>query len=80
MKALIGICIISAFFVCSCATDEGYNTHKGAVIGAIGGALAGQALGGGHTGSTLIGAAAGALTGAVVGQFQTYTCALRSDF
>lgn len=48
-----------------CAT-EGYNTQKGAAIGAIGGALAGQAIGH-NTAGTLIGAAGGALAGAIAG-------------
>jgi hypothetical protein len=53
------------FFMVSCAS-EGYNTQKGAAIGAIGGALAGQAIGH-NTAGTLIGAAGGALVGAVIG-------------
>ncbi len=62
--ALIAVLAVG-FFVVSCAS-EGYNTQKGAAIGAIGGALAGQAIGH-NTAGTLIGAAGGALVGAVVG-------------
>jgi uncharacterized protein YqgC (DUF456 family) len=42
------------------------TTQKGAAIGAVGGALIGQAAGR-DTKSTIIGAAAGGLTGALVG-------------
>jgi hypothetical protein len=63
--ALAAIIIGAAFSVWSCAS-EGYNTQKGAAIGAIGGALAGQAIGR-NTAGTLIGAASGALVGAVAG-------------
>ncbi|OPY68356.1 MAG: Glycine zipper 2TM domain protein [Syntrophorhabdaceae bacterium PtaU1.Bin034] len=65
-KALLGLLVLAAFLTYSCATGEGYNTQKGAAIGAIGGALAGQAIGR-NTAGTLIGAAVGALTGAVAG-------------
>src|SRR5512135_2035781 len=61
---LIAIVMVG-FFMVSCAS-EGYNTQKGAAIGAIGGALAGQAIGH-NTAGTLIGAAGGALVGAVIG-------------
>ncbi len=63
---LVGLVILMVFSVFACATDQGYNTQKGAAIGAVGGALAGQAIGG-HTGSTLVGAAVGALVGAIAG-------------
>jgi hypothetical protein len=46
--------------------SQDHNMQKGAVIGAIGGALAGQAIGRNTTG-TLIGAGAGALVGAITG-------------
>ncbi len=49
----------------SCASD-GYNTQKGAAIGAGLGAIAGQIIGN-NTAGTLIGAAGGALAGAIVG-------------
>jgi hypothetical protein len=64
-KALFGLIILSAFVNYSCAS-EGYNTQKGALIGAIGGALAGQAIGH-NTAGTLIGVAGGALAGAIAG-------------
>jgi outer membrane lipoprotein SlyB len=64
-KAFIGLVILTAFLAVSCAS-EGYGTQKGAAIGAIGGALAGQAIGH-NTAGTLIGAAVGALAGAVAG-------------
>ena len=48
------------------AYSEGYNTQKGAAIGAGLGAIAGQAIGG-NTASTLIGAAVGGLAGAIGG-------------
>ncbi len=57
--------IIAGFFVVSCAS-EGYNTQKGAAIGAGLGAIAGQVIGG-NTGSTLIGAAVGTLVGGIAG-------------
>ncbi|OPY65766.1 MAG: hypothetical protein A4E57_03054 [Syntrophorhabdaceae bacterium PtaU1.Bin034] len=60
-----GLTILVILFACSCAL-EGYNTQKGAAIGAVGGALAGQAIGR-NTAGTLIGAAGGALVGAVAG-------------
>ena len=42
------------------------STQKGATVGAVGGALVGQAIGG-NTEATLIGAAAGGLAGALIG-------------
>jgi phage tail tape-measure protein len=65
-RVLAVLLVLAALSAYACATDQGYNTQKGAAIGAIGGALAGQAIGG-HTGSTLIGAAVGALAGAIAG-------------
>lgn len=65
-KTFAILLVLTALSVFACATDQGYNTQKGAAIGAVGGALAGQAIGG-HTGSTLIGAAVGALAGAIAG-------------
>ncbi|MEN6615591.1 MAG: YMGG-like glycine zipper-containing protein [Syntrophorhabdus sp.] len=64
--ALLTLLIIGAgFFVISCAS-EGYNTQKGAAIGAGLGAIAGQVIG--HdTASTLIGAAVGTLVGGIGG-------------
>ena len=65
MKARIVILfILGTTFSACCGT--GYNTQKGAAIGAGIGALAGQAIG--HdTESTLIGTAAGTLLGAITG-------------
>jgi hypothetical protein len=60
---LVDFAVVLATY--GCAT-EGYNTQKGAAIGAIGGALAGQAIGH-NTAGTLIGAAGGALAGAIAG-------------
>jgi len=57
--------IICFVFFSGCA-GTGYNTQKGAAIGAGIGALAGQAIG--HdTEATLIGTAAGTLLGAITG-------------
>lgn len=57
--------IAAGFFLVSCAS-EGYNTQKGAAIGAGLGAIAGQVIG--HdTASTLIGAAVGTLVGGIAG-------------
>jgi surface antigen len=68
---MIKKCLLSLFLVgvvlmnVSCASD-GYNTQKGAFIGAGLGAIAGQIIGN-NTAGTLIGAASGALAGAIVG-------------
>jgi len=52
-KVLIGLCIVAVLLVCSCATGEGRNSQKGGTIEVIsGGAVAGQAAVGGHTGGT----------------------------
>ncbi|HVN96827.1 MAG TPA: YMGG-like glycine zipper-containing protein [Syntrophorhabdaceae bacterium] len=67
MKGILATLVIIAtgFTMFSCAS-EGYNTQKGAAIGAGLGAIAGQVIG--HdTASTLIGAAVGGLAGAVGG-------------
>jgi len=60
-------------FNTSCAST-GYNTQKGAAIGAGVGAIGGQIIGR-NTAGTLIGAAVGALGGAIAGnavdQFET---------
>jgi hypothetical protein len=42
------------------------STQQGAVVGGVGGALVGQAVGG-NTASTLIGAAVGTAAGALIG-------------
>jgi hypothetical protein len=64
-RTLLALIVIAGLTAYSCAT-EGYNTQKGAAIGAVGGALIGQAIGR-NTAGTLIGAASGALVGAVAG-------------
>ncbi|MHB8109951.1 MAG: YMGG-like glycine zipper-containing protein [Syntrophorhabdaceae bacterium] len=64
--AILTLLIAGAgFFVISCAS-EGYNTQKGAAIGAGLGAIAGQVIGQ-NTASTLIGAAVGTLVGGIGG-------------
>ncbi|HEY3277075.1 MAG TPA: glycine zipper domain-containing protein [Syntrophorhabdaceae bacterium] len=65
-KELLTIVIIAACFLTFSCTSTGYNTQKGAAIGAGIGAIAGQLIGS-NTAGTLIGAGAGALAGAVVG-------------
>ncbi len=67
MKKVFAVLLVLTIglFLSSCAS-EGYNTQKGAAIGAGLGAIAGQVIG--HdTASTLIGAAVGGLVGAVGG-------------
>ncbi len=64
-RTVLALTVTAALSAFGCAS-EGYNTQKGAAIGAIGGALAGQAIGR-NTAGTLIGAASGALVGAVAG-------------
>ncbi len=67
MKRLFAVTLaVGAMFMTYACASEGYNTQKGAAIGAIGGALAGQAIGR-NTAGTLIGAAGGALAGAIAG-------------
>jgi outer membrane lipoprotein SlyB len=58
---------LAALALSGCAqTESQQRAGTGALVGAAGGALVGQAIGG-NTESTLIGAGAGALLGAVVG-------------
>jgi outer membrane lipoprotein SlyB len=66
--AAIGmVAIVTALAGCSETTSpQDRAAGTGALIGAAGGALAGQAIGG-NTRSTVVGAGAGALLGAVVG-------------
>jgi hypothetical protein len=64
-KNLLVTAVFACLFTHSCASQD-YNMQKGAAIGAVGGALAGQAIGR-NTAGTLIGAAGGALVGAVAG-------------
>jgi len=64
IKHILVIVAICAFL--SACANTGYNTQKGAAIGAGIGALAGQAIGH-NTEATLIGIAAGTLLGAITG-------------
>lgn len=63
--AFFSLLIVALLSLSSCAST-GYNTQKGAAIGAGIGAIAGQAIGR-NTYGTLIGAGTGALLGAIVG-------------
>ncbi|RLA63961.1 MAG: hypothetical protein DRQ78_06440 [Epsilonproteobacteria bacterium] len=54
---------IGLFAFTGCAS----KTENGALIGAAGGALLGQAIGG-NTGATIIGAGVGAIAGAAIGE------------
>ena len=65
-KGIIALVIIVTGFMMFSCIYEGYNTQKGAAIGAGLGAIAGQIIGG-DTAATLIGAAVGGLVGAVGG-------------
>ena len=65
-KGIIALVIIVTGFTMFSCIYEGYNTQKGAAIGAGLGAIAGQIIGG-DTAATLIGAAVGGLVGAVGG-------------
>lgn len=64
--AAMAVLIIMTLVTLAGCASEGYNTQKGAAIGAGAGALAGQMIGR-DTASTLIGAGAGALVGAITG-------------
>lgn len=64
---LIALAALAAMALAGCAqTESQQRAGTGALIGAAGGALVGQAIGR-DTKSTVIGAASGALLGAVVG-------------
>lgn len=68
MRWLCLIAVASSCFVSSAQAQ--YNTERGAVIGGLGGALAGAAIGkhnGETAGGALIGGAAGLLGGALIG-------------
>ncbi|MEI6153029.1 MAG: YMGG-like glycine zipper-containing protein [Deltaproteobacteria bacterium] len=67
MKKFVSIAMILSIGIAlaSCASS-GYNTQKGAAIGAGLGAIGGQIIGG-NTASTLIGTAVGALAGMIGG-------------
>ncbi len=60
------IAAIAALALTACTTQEQQRGTTGAVVGGLGGALIGQAVGG-NTKSTLIGAALGAGAGALIG-------------
>lgn len=64
-KRTLMLFVLTSFSLFSCVST-GYNTQKGAAIGAGIGAIAGQAIGR-NTEATLIGAQAGALIGAIIG-------------
>ena len=65
-RELLIIVILAVGLLAFSCTSTGYNTQKGAAIGAGVGAIAGQLIGN-NTAGTLIGAGAGALAGAIVG-------------
>lgn len=68
--AAAAVALTMAIAGCQSSTPQQQRAGTGALIGAAGGALAGQALGG-DTKSTVVGAAGGALLGAVVGAATT---------
>jgi uncharacterized protein YcfJ len=65
-KILATIMIMAVGLITFSCAHTGYNTQKGAAIGAGLGAIAGQAIGR-NTAGTLIGLAGGALAGAILG-------------
>jgi hypothetical protein len=68
---LIAAAVLAAVALSGCAqTESQQRAGTGALVGAAGGALVGQAIGR-DTKSTVIGAAGGALLGAVVGSATT---------
>ncbi len=64
--AILSVASISLIAMTGCASTGTSKTTDGALIGAAGGALIGQAIGR-DTGSTLAGAAIGGLAGAAIG-------------
>jgi len=64
--AILGVTCASMILMTGCASTGTTTTADGALLGAAGGALVGQAVGG-NTGSTLIGAAVGGLAGGAIG-------------
>jgi len=56
----------SMILLSGCVSTGTTTTTDGALLGAAGGAIVGQAIGG-NTGSTLIGAAVGGLAGGAIG-------------
>lgn len=71
MKHQIGIALVATALVAGCASSEqDRRAGTGALVGAAGGALVGQAVGR-NTKSTIVGAGVGALAGAAVGTATT---------
>jgi hypothetical protein len=68
-STVIAVALMTAVLA-GCASEQEQRAGTGALIGGVGGALVGQALGG-DTRSTVVGAGAGALLGAVVGSATT---------
>ncbi len=63
---IVGLALVISIFSCAGPTQQERGTKTGALIGAVGGALLGQAIGRNTTG-TLLGAGLGALIGGVSG-------------
>lgn len=71
MVRQIGIALVATALLAGCASSEQERrAGTGALVGAAGGALVGQAVGR-NTRSTLVGAGVGALAGAAVGTATT---------
>jgi len=66
---LVTVAVAAGLGLSGCGQPNLSNTQEKGLIGAAGGALVGQAIGG-NTKSTLIGAAAGAVAGAAYGHYQ----------
>ena len=65
----LGLLVIATLTGCA-ATEQDRRAGTGMAIGAAGGALVGQAVGG-NTTSTVVGAAAGGIAGAAIGAATT---------
>jgi hypothetical protein len=75
----VGIALVATALVAACASSEqDRRAGTGALVGAAGGALVGQAVGR-NTESTLVGAGVGALAGAAVGTATTPTGSRNGD-
>ncbi|ORJ58556.1 OmpA family protein [Geothermobacter hydrogeniphilus] len=83
MRNLMIVLMVLTFFVAGCAPPANkaeQGTRVGVGVGAVGGALLGQAIGG-NTKSTLIGAGIGALVGGIAGnQIGSYMDAQEAAF
>lgn len=68
MKIVTALGALSLIGLAACTNPDGTRDNRatGALVGATGGALVGNALGGNSRG-TLIGAGVGATTGAIIG-------------